>query len=101
MTEYRHNHYVPVWYQKRFMRPGQTRYYRLDLAPDEVIRGDVKYRRKDRHHWSPEKVFAQTDLYTTQWGTISNTEIEQFFFGQLDATAQRIGLFCVLHTSEH
>jgi hypothetical protein len=23
----------------------------------------------------------------TQWGAISNTEIEQFFFGQLDATA--------------
>jgi Protein of unknown function (DUF4238) len=89
MSEYRHNHYVPVWYQKRFMRPGQARYHRLDLAPDEVIQGTVKYRRKDWHYWSPEKVFAQTDLYTTQWGAISNTEIEQFFFGQLDAAAAK------------
>lgn len=23
-SEYRHNHYVPVWYQKRFLPPGQA-----------------------------------------------------------------------------
>jgi hypothetical protein len=69
------------------MRPAQHRYYRLDLAPDEVTEDWVKYRRKDLHYWSPERVFAQTDLYTTKWGEITNTEIEQFFFGQLDAKA--------------
>src|SRR5216684_2856001 len=87
MTAYRHNHYVPIWYQRRFMLPGQTRYYRLDLKPDEVTSGNVKYKRKDLHHWAPDNVFAQDDLYTTKWGRVTNTEIEQFFFGQLDSEA--------------
>jgi hypothetical protein len=70
------------------MLPGQTRYYRLDLKPEEMVREGHKYKRKALHHWSPEKVFAQDDLYTTKWGTIPNTEIEQFFFGRLDAEAK-------------
>jgi len=87
MSEYRHNHYVPIWYQRRFMLPGQHRYFRLDLKPDPILRGNPKRRRKDVHCWSPEKIFAQTDLYTTKWGEITNTEIEQFFFGKLDNSA--------------
>ena len=31
MSQYRHNHYVPIWYQKRFMLDGEHRHYRLDL----------------------------------------------------------------------
>jgi hypothetical protein len=84
MKEYRHNHYVPVWYQRRFMLPGQHRYYRLDLKPDVWQSGAFKYTKNAVHHWSPERVFAEDDLYTTQWGNLSNTKIEQFFFGQLD-----------------
>jgi hypothetical protein len=83
--EYRHNHYVPEWYQLRFMLPGQTRYYRLDLKPDVLVSaGGHKYARNDVHHWSPERIFAENDLYTTEWGQIANTEIEKFFFGKLD-----------------
>src|SRR5690242_10640898 len=81
MSKYRHNHYVPVWYQRRFMRPGQHRYWRLDLSPEKVFREKT---RRAVHHWSPERVFAQDDLYTTKWGQIVNTDIEQFFFGNLD-----------------
>ena len=84
MAQYRHNHYVPVWYQRRFMLPGQHRYYRLDLKPDVVESGKVKYTKSSLHHWGPDRIFAEDDLYTTQWGDISNTEIEQFFFGRLD-----------------
>lgn len=84
--EYRHNHYVPEWYQRRFMLPGQSRYFRLDLKPDVVTSaGGHKYTRRDIHEWSPEKVFAEDDLYTTQWGPISNTEIERFFSASLMA----------------
>ena len=90
---YRHNHYVPVWYQRRFMLPGQDRYFRLDLKTRHVTSGKVKYKRRDLHEWSPEKTFAEDDLYTTKWGKISNTEIEQFFFGQVDAS----GLSAVDH----
>lgn len=84
-TDYRHNHYVPEWYQRRFMLSGQNKYFRLDLHPDEVISpGGHKYTRRDVHEWSPAQIFAEDDLYTTQWGRITNTEIERFFFGKLD-----------------
>lgn len=40
----RHNHYVPIWYQERFMLPDQDRYFRLDLKPEVVTRGKVNIR---------------------------------------------------------
>src|SRR5882724_8838873 len=84
MSKYRHNHYVPIWYQERFMLPGQTRYWRLDLNPDVVWK---RKKRNDLHEWSPKKVFAQDDLYTTRWGSLIITDIERFFFGKLDNIA--------------
>jgi Protein of unknown function (DUF4238) len=89
-TDYRHNHYVPEWYQRRFMLPGQTRYFRLDLHPDvRTSLGGHRFTRHHIHQWSPAKIFAEDDLYTTQWGSITNTEIERFFFGQLDNDAPK------------
>lgn len=69
------------------MLPGQSRYFRLDLKPETVTSGKIKYTRHDLHSWSPERIFAQDDLYTTRWADITNVEIEQFFFGQLDFKA--------------
>ncbi len=82
--EYQHNHYVPEWYQRRFMLQGQHRYWYLDLKPDEVVNGKVRYVRRDLLNWGPALCFAEHDLYTTEWGGIQNTDIEQFFFGGLD-----------------
>lgn len=87
MSKYQHNHYVPVWYQSRFLPPGQHKYFRLDLTPEVVKNESVTYTRRALHEWSPERIFAQEDLYTTKWGNVSNTEIEQFFFGELDNKA--------------
>src|SRR3981189_1510535 len=42
------------------------------------------FTRHDVHEWSPDRIFAQDDLYTTHWRGIANREIEKFFFGQLD-----------------
>lgn len=81
---FRHNHYVPISYQRRFMPPGQGKYYRLDLKPETGLSGGIKYTRWELHHWGPDSIFAEDDLYTTRWGQIINTDIEQFFFGQLD-----------------
>jgi hypothetical protein len=69
------------------MLPGQDRYFRLDLKPEVVNSGRHAYTRKVLQEWSPKKIFAQDDLYTTKWGNITNTEIEQFFFGKVDAKA--------------
>jgi hypothetical protein len=84
MQGYHHNHYVPISYQRRFMFAGQGKYYRLDLKPATIFNGSVKYTRRAQHHWGPDSIFAEDDLYTTKWGTVDNTEIEQFFFGQRD-----------------
>src|ERR1700694_2618743 len=84
MSQYRHNHYVPIWYQERFMLPGQHRYFRLDLKPEVLTSGTVKYTRHDVHEWSPDRIFAQDDLYTTLWGGVRSVEVERFFFGRLD-----------------
>jgi len=92
-THYRHNHYVPVWYQKRFLVPGQDRYYRLDLHPETVIKRnsktgqEINFTRNDLHYWSPDRIFAEDDLYTLTDGKTTNTEIEQFFFGAIDRNA--------------
>lgn len=81
---FRHNHYVPISYQRRFMLPGHGKYYRLDLQPEIISRGSIKYARKELHHWGPDSIFAEEDLYTTRWGQVINTDIEQFFFGRFD-----------------
>jgi hypothetical protein len=80
-----HNHYVPKWYQKRFLNTGLSKYWYLDLKPDAVSNGAASWVRNDLLHWGPTRCFAQNDLYTTRWGNIDNTEIERFFFGEIDS----------------
>jgi len=70
--EYKHNHYVPEWYQKRFLPDGQGKFYYLDLRPDVVSRDGHKYTRKALLRWGPSGCFAQDDLYTTRWGGLEN-----------------------------
>lgn len=83
--EFHHNHYVPEWYQRRFMLPGQNRYWYLDLNPDPILRdGKVIAHRRDLLPWGPRKCFAENDLYTTKWGAEENVDIEKFFFGRVD-----------------
>jgi hypothetical protein len=78
-NQFRHNHYVPEWYQRRFLRPGQGKYHYLDLRPDTVVRDGHRFTRRDLQHWGPTRCFAQDDLYTVKAGSFLNTEIEQFF----------------------
>lgn len=93
---YRHNHYVPEWYQRRFLADGQTRYHYLDLRPDTVTNARHTYTRRALLHWGPTQCFAQDDLYTTKWGGLENRDIEKFFFGPVDADGQK----AVEHFSE-
>ena len=89
MQGYHHNHYVPISYQRRFMYARQNKYYRLDLRPETISNDFAKYTREAQHYWGPDLIFAANDLYTTKWGASDNTEIEQFFFGQLDDEGAR------------
>lgn len=85
--QYRHNHYVPEWYQKRFLPAdgSQTKLYYLDLHPEiKTAPNGKRYLRNEMQYWGPKGCFAQDDLYTTKFGDFESTEIEQKFFGDID-----------------
>lgn len=74
----RHNHYVPVWYQKRFLPAPGVRFFYLDLRAQIPAQAITKR--------SPKGCFAAPDLYTTWFGVAANDEIERLLFGDLDNT---------------
>ncbi len=90
--EYRHNHYVPVWYQKRFLPAGEKdqELFYLDLKPEILVdpRGVARPKRAVRR-LGFKHCFVQRDLYTTQFGSQESTVIEQQFFGQIDRNGRR------------
>src|SRR6476659_1487737 len=86
-SEYRNNHYVPQWYQRRFIPKDQAdrELFYLDLQPESFVdlRG-VKHERKALRRLGPRRCFAENDLYTTPFGGIKSRDIERVFFGQID-----------------
>lgn len=81
----RNNHYVPQWYQRGFLAPGQSRLFHLNLAPDCNTLPDG---RQVPHHALRESVtkkcFVEFDLYTTHFGPIVNDDVEKYLFGTID-----------------
>jgi hypothetical protein len=86
-NEYRNNHYVPVWYQKRFLPPGATSnelFYRdLKPGPFTDARGVVHERRAVKNTGC-RRCFSVNDLYITHFGGIESKELERLFFGTVD-----------------
>lgn len=86
-TEYRNNHYVPQWYQKRFIPENQVdqELFYLDLKPGTFTdsRG-VVHPKKAIHRQGTRFCFAEDELYTRWFGSERITDIEQIFFGQID-----------------
>jgi len=81
----RNNHYVPQWYQRGFLTPGQFRLFHLNLDPDRKTLCDGRQvPRKALHEWSPVNCFVEYDLYTTHFGSIVNDDIERYLFGAID-----------------
>jgi hypothetical protein len=58
------NHFVPQWYQRRFLPAGATRFFYLDLKPAIVSSGGKKYQRRALLRWGPPRCFCVDDLYT-------------------------------------
>jgi hypothetical protein len=86
MQEYRQNHYVPVWYQKRFLPSElqEKKFYYLDLRPKTIVSNGHSHKRNNLLRWGPSHCFYEKDLYTTKFGSWESTEIEQKFFGKVD-----------------
>ncbi len=89
MSEYKRNHYVPKWYQERFLPDSlkEKKFYYLDLKPETVIKNNHRFTRNSLLRWGPPRCFYKDDLYTTKFGDYESTEIEQFFFGAVDSAA--------------
>lgn len=86
-NEYRNNHYVPQWYQRRFIPAGlkDKELHYLDLRAGYLVdsSGACHARRPVRRQ-GPRSCFAQKDLYTTQFGAEISVDIEKYFFGDID-----------------
>lgn len=83
---YKENHYVPIWYQERFLpTEGERKFRYLDLTPEQFRDPRGILRTKTAlHRWGAVSCFRETDLYTVKYGRYESTEIERFFFGKVD-----------------
>jgi Protein of unknown function (DUF4238) len=83
------HHYVPQWYQRRFFKAGQSRFYYLDLHPETVCDDGVhRHRRRSLLRWGPARCFCADELYTVKLGDWLTDEIERRFFGAIDPHGQ-------------
>lgn len=81
----RNNHYVPQWYQRGFLAPGQSRLSHLNLNPDlESLPDGRQVPRKALQEWGTKRCFVEYDLYTTHFGPMVNDEVEKHLFGFID-----------------
>jgi hypothetical protein len=90
-AEYRNNHYVPQWYQRRFIPPDakDRELFLLDLYPETFRTGSgKKVRRKALRRTGTRRCFAIDDLYTTRLEGIESRELEKSFFGEIDRRGQ-------------
>src|ERR1700690_193328 len=82
------HHYVPQWYQRRFMMPGQSEYFCLDLHPEVTVHNGVAHPHTAVHKWGPKRSFFEDDLYTLTFDRGTTDEMERRFFGKIDSMGQ-------------
>jgi uncharacterized protein DUF4238 len=88
------HHYVPQWYQKRFLKTGQFKFHYLDLHPETINNNGVRYQRRTLLNWEPVRCFHKTDLYTLKLGKWTTDDVEKRFFGVIDSRGRdAVGLF--------
>lgn len=88
------NHYVPQWYQRRFLAPGQSKLWCLDLKPEVIKRPDgTSTTRKPLRHLGPVNCFQQDHLYTLYFGRYETDHLEKTFFGKVDAVGEKAVAF--------
>ncbi|MDX8123094.1 DUF4238 domain-containing protein [Janthinobacterium sp. GMG2] len=81
----RNNHYVPRWYQRGFLAPGQTRLFYLNLDPDcNTLPDGRQVSHRALNEWATKQCFVEYDLYTTHFGPLINDDVEKYLFGAID-----------------
>jgi hypothetical protein len=88
------HHYVPRWYQKRFLKPGQFKYFYLHLKPENIVHNGVKHQKRSVFHRGPATCFYENDLYALKFGKATTDAMEKHFFGDIDRLGrQAVELF--------
>lgn len=93
------NHYVPQWYQRRFLPAGcgASKLWYLDLKPETIRRPNgTPVRRQDGsvvtrdalRHLGPINCFQREHLYTLYFGKHATDVIEKRFFGSMDSRGE-------------
>lgn len=91
-NQYRNNHYVPQWYQKRFIPVSQKdrELYYLNLKPEIFTDSKGKnHQARAIRRQGFRKCFAEENLYTTRLGSVESTVIEERFFGEIDRNGRK------------
>src|SRR5208282_2239040 len=90
------HHYVPEWYQRRFLPQGVSKYYYLDLQPETIVQDGHAHQRNAIRHLGPNSCFYKDDLYALNFAGQTTDELEQFFFG----TSDNVGSSALGHIAE-
>ena len=65
----RHNHYVPMWYQRGFLAKGQHKLHVLNLHPTaKLLPNGETLVEQEVEELGPKLAFKEFDLYTTRLG---------------------------------
>jgi len=83
------NHYVPQWYQRRFLPAGVFKFHFLDLQPAKVTNEKTTHSRRHLLHWGPKRCFYFPNLYTIKLGNYASDFLEKRFFGPIDAKGEK------------
>jgi hypothetical protein len=88
------HHYVPRWYQKRFLKIGQFDCFYLQLKPDTIRHHGIKHKKRSVFRRGPGACFYEDDLYALKFGQSTTDEIEKHFFGKIDVLGlQAVAMF--------
>lgn len=80
----RNNHYVPIWHQRGFLAPGQSKLFYLDFFPEKLHLPGRVITLPDCSPEAPKKCFVEKDLYTTSFFGFLNDGVEKHLFGGID-----------------
>jgi hypothetical protein len=82
------HHYVPEWYQRRFIPPGakDNNLWYLDLSPEPIAHPGGFHTPKDLRRRGPDVCFYEDNLYRLHFGNLASDVVEHRFFGEIDRT---------------
>ena len=79
------HHYVPEWYQKRFLPAGEQQLHVLDLKPPVIqLPSGLRKTKPPYRRMAPSQCFCEEDLYMLRFAKTDNDIIEKQFFGIVD-----------------